>query len=419
MAEAEAVDVAIVGAGPAGLGAAIALRRQGVARVLVLEREAKAGGVPRHCGHPPFGLREFGRILTGPAYARRLVERAQAAGAAVRCGSSVVAIGPGARLSVTGPEGPAEIVARRAVLATGVRESSRHARLISGDRPIGVLTTGTLQAMVHLHGLIPFARPVIVGTELVALSSLMTCRKAGIRPVAMLEAASHPTARAPFLLYPRLLGIPVYYDMSLVEIRGQPRVEAVSVRGPDGAERALACDGVLLTGRFVPEATLARMGPLEVDPGSGGPVVDQHGRCSDPAWFAAGNLLRPVETAGWSFREGMRIGGAVAADLTGRLRSNGPCAQVRRGAGLKLVVPQRLALPMDGQGLDSLQLRVAEPVAGELRVLADGRLVWRRRVQLWPERRALVPLTDLRLPDTTRMVEIDLTQSPKAVLAGI
>ena len=113
MAEPETVDVAIVGAGPAGLGAAIALRRQGIARVLVLEREAEAGGVPRHCGHPPFGLREFGRVLTGPAYARRLVERVQAAGAMIRCGTSVVAIGPGARLSVTGPEGPVEIVARR------------------------------------------------------------------------------------------------------------------------------------------------------------------------------------------------------------------------------------------------------------------------------------------------------------------
>src|SRR3546814_7294688 len=53
-----------------------------------------------------------------------------------------------------------------------------------------------------------------------------------------------------------------------------------------------------------PEATLVRMGHLAFDPHSGGPVVDQFGRCSDPAYFAAGNLLRPVETAGWSWREG-------------------------------------------------------------------------------------------------------------------
>ena len=93
-------DVAIVGGGPAGLAAAIALRGRGVARVTVLEREATAGGVPRHCGHPPFGMRELGRVLTGPAYARRLVAMAMAAGADIRtgtCGDVARARRPSAR----------------------------------------------------------------------------------------------------------------------------------------------------------------------------------------------------------------------------------------------------------------------------------------------------------------------------------
>ena len=58
-------DVAIVGAGPAGLSAAVELKKQGVARVVVLERFEQAGGIPRHCGHPPFGMREFRRGLSG------------------------------------------------------------------------------------------------------------------------------------------------------------------------------------------------------------------------------------------------------------------------------------------------------------------------------------------------------------------
>ena len=96
--------------------------------------------------------------------------------------------GPGTRwwrsaqggITIAEANGVAELHARRGILATGVRESSRHARLISGDRPLGVITTGTLQAMVHLHHMAPFSRPVVVGTELVSLSALLTCRKAKI-----------------------------------------------------------------------------------------------------------------------------------------------------------------------------------------------------------------------------------------------
>ena len=65
--------VFVVGAGPAGLGVALALRRAGIERVTVLEREHTPGGIPRHCGHRTFGLGEFHRPLSGPAYAARLV----------------------------------------------------------------------------------------------------------------------------------------------------------------------------------------------------------------------------------------------------------------------------------------------------------------------------------------------------------
>lgn len=63
--EVENIDVAIIGGGPSGLSAAITLRKLGVGTVVVLEREPEAGGIPRHCGHPPFGLREYGWVYTG------------------------------------------------------------------------------------------------------------------------------------------------------------------------------------------------------------------------------------------------------------------------------------------------------------------------------------------------------------------
>lgn len=395
------IDVLLVGGGPAGIAAAVALRRQGLRRVVVLEREDAAGGVPRHCGHPPFGLREWGRVCTGPAHARRLVEWAQAEGVEIRLRSTVLALQPGAVLDTVSSAGRERLQARRVILATGARETPRSARLVPGDRPPGVMNTGALQAWVYLQGLAPFQRPLIVGTELVAISALLTCRKAAIEPVAMIEAARRPITRWPFALLPRWQGIAVHYGCELLEIRGGRRVESVLLQHADGRRSELACDGVLFTGGFVPEAALLRASHLLLDAATGGPQVDQFGRCSDPGFFAAGNLLRPIETAGWSFREGQRIGRAVADDLAGRLPAGEDQLAVVCAEGIRYAMPQRISLPLDGvlrPGLPELQLRVERETRGWLSVSALGRTLWRQRLHSLPERRILIPLRSLALP---------------------
>ncbi len=390
------IDVAVIGGGPAGLAAATALKEAGIGRVVVLEREPQAGGIPRHCGHPPFGMREFRRILRGPVYAARLVARAARAGVEIRTLATVAGIRPGGHLLVALPEGLVELAARRVIYATGVRETPRAARLIGGARVQGVMNTGALQSLVYLKRRRPFHRPVIIGSELVAFSAIMTCRHAGIRPVAMIEAAPRITARWPAALYPRLAGVRLLTGTRLLEIRGGPRVTGVRVAGPDGQRREIACDGVVLSGQFTPEASLARLGHLALDPGTGGPVVDQWGRCSDPSYFATGNLLRPVETAGWSWAEGRRCGQWVAEDLAGRLPAPSGALKLETGdPRLKYVMPQKIALPRSGSGMGDLQLRVTEPVRGELRALNGSGILWRRKIHALPERRLLVPLADL------------------------
>jgi thioredoxin reductase len=381
-------DVVVVGSGPAGLGAALALKARGVTGVVVLEREAAAGGVPRHCGHPPYGWREFGRVMAGPDYARRLVARAVDAGIAIRTRTTVTRLHPHGVLELASSDGVERLRARRVILATGVRETPRPPRLVGGDRPpAGVLNTGALQAYVHLEGLVPFRRPVVVGTELVAMSALLTCRQAGIRPVAMVEANEHVTTRAVFGLWPRLMGVPLRLATELAEVRGRARVEAVLLAARDGRRETVACDGVLFTGGFVPAAELIRASHLELDRGTGGPVVDQFGRCSDPSYVATGNLLRPVENAGWCHGEGRRVGGWVADDLAGRLPA-AAAVPVEAAAPLRFVVPQRVVPGVDG-GF-AFQLRLAAPVAGDLQLSSGTSVLQRRRLRALPERRVLL-----------------------------
>lgn len=389
-------DVVIVGAGPAGLSAAVRLRARGVRRVVVLDRESEPGGIPRHCGHYPYGVFEYGRLMKGPAYARRNVAAARSAGAIIVPNATVTALGQGPVLTVSTPLGLAEIAASRVLLCTGVRETSRAQRLIGGTKPGGILSTGALQGLVYLEGLKPFDRPVVLGTELVSFSALMTCRHLGIRPVAMIEPDVRTTARWPTGLYPRLLGVDLMLGTTIDQVQGRDKVEAVVVRGRDGASRTIETDGVIVSGGFRSESTLLRTAHLERDHRTGGPQVDQFGRCSDPAYFAAGNMLHPVETAGWCWREGRAVADAVADSLEGRLPDRSHAAKLATQSGtLKYVLPQVIVPGAPDAPLDRLQLRLARQAHGTL-MLRDAkgcRAI--RSIRSRPERRITVPLAKL------------------------
>ncbi len=385
-------DVIVVGGGPAGVAAALELKARGVAHVTILEREPALGGAPRHCTHSPFGMREFGRVYFGPAYARRLQRQAKDAGVDIRTGYSVVELGQDGTLQVTSARGVETLKARRIVLATGAREKPRSARLLPGDRPVGVITTGTLQSYAAFHGIMPFRRPLIVGSELVSFSALLTCLTHGARPVAMIEPEPEPLARSFFRWFPRLVGVTFHCRATLVDIRGSGRVEEADIRLADGRILTVTCDGVLLTGRFTPEAALLNASPVDVAAGSDGPMIDQDGRMANPIFFAGGNVLRAVETGGWSFREGRRVGAAIADDLA-REPCNAKAVPVTFADPLKLAVPTMVRPEgLDRPAFRDFQLRFTRRVQGRLSLHLDGTEVWSKSGLWLPERRVLVPI---------------------------
>ncbi len=394
-------DVIIVGGGPSGVGAALELRRRGVARVIVLDREPDLGGATRHCSHSPFGMREFGRVYFGGAYGRRLTREAADLGVDVRTGHSVVSLGMDGVLTVANARGVETLSARRVMIATGARETPRSARLVPGDRPLGVMTTGTLQSYVAFYDQMPFRRPLIVGTELVSFSAVLTCLGRRVWPAAMIEAEPYARSRELYTWLPTAAGIPVLKGAELVDIRGSRRVEAASIRR-NGRVSPIVCDGVLLTGRFTPEAALCRQSPLGVDPGSAGPAVDQDGRTANPVYFAAGNVLRGLDTGGWCFREGRAIGAAVAEDLA-RDGDAGAAVPVAFDDPVKLVVPGLLRRGgLAAPALRDFQLRVTRRVRGRLSLELDGKTVWSRDGAWMPERRILVPIP----PDAARAEQV-------------
>jgi thioredoxin reductase len=398
------VDVLIAGAGPAGLAAAIELRRLGVRDVLVADREEEAGGIPRHSAHTGYGLRDLHRVMTGPAYARHYREAASSAGAALRTGTQVdwpaagrgpIAIGPHGTISakLTSRSGIQDVHADAVLLATGCRERPRPARLVPGSRPPGVLTTGELQQRVFFYGQRLASRAVVVGAEHVSFSAMLTLLHAGARVTALVTDQARHQSFAAFRLAASLRWrVPVWTRTTVAEIAGRDKVSAVRLRDErDGSVCTVPCELVVFSGDWIPDHELARLAGADVDAGTRGPAVDTALSTSVPGMFAAGNLVHAAETADVAALSGRHTAAHIAAYLAARRSGDAD--------GPKLPVPIRVAEPLMWISPNGVSPASPYPPRGKfvlrssvfadrarLEVRQDGRLLQTAHARLVPGR---------------------------------
>jgi thioredoxin reductase len=379
--------IIVVGGGPAGLACALELRRRGL-EVTVLERERRAGGIPRHCEHQGFGLRDLHRLQSGPAYAKRYLELARAAGAEVLEESMVTGWTADGALEVTSPAGRETQRADAIVLATGCRERPRPARQVPGSRPEGVLTTGLLQQLVQ-RGLPVGRHALVVGAEHVSHSAVLTLRRGGAEVIGMTTELERHQSLAIARLAVR---VPLFTRTQVTAIHGSPRVEEVELTDlSGGATSRVACDTVVFTGDWIPDYELAVTLGLELDPGTRGPRIDTGLRTTRPGLFAAGNLLHGAEPADVAALSGRHAAAAVLswlADRTWPERVTIECREPLRWVAPN-AVSERLDLPSRGRFL----LRSSAFQRWPLIEIGQGqRLLWRDRVpRLVPGRSTSLP----------------------------
>jgi thioredoxin reductase len=399
-------DVLIVGAGPAGLAAAIELRRLGVGRVLVADRETEPGGVPRHCAHTGYGVRDLRRIMTGPAYARRYARAAAEAGAEVRCRTSVTAIAPDTadqdslneapgmlRATLTSPAGIASVTVGAVLLATGCRERPRSARLVPGDRPAGVMTTGELQQRVYLAGERVAGRALIIGAEHVSFSALLTLSHAGAQVAGLVTDQPRQQSFRLFRLAAALRWrTPVWTSTVISRIIGKQNVSAVELGDQRTGEiRRVDCDTVVFTGDWIPDHELARLVGARMDPGSRGPSVDTALRTSVPRLFAAGNLVHPAETADVAALTGRHAAHAIALALReGGSPAAPSCVPVRVAHPLAWIAPSMIAADLGPPPLGRFLVRGMDFRRAAIEVRQGNRLLGTQRIRLVPGRNSSV-----------------------------
>ena len=356
-------DVAVIGGGAAGIAAAASAAREG-ARVVLVDRESRQGGILKQCIHNGFGLHRFGEELTGPEYASR--ELATLDGLAVDMVrvASVLRIENGLEgvrdiaVETVSPAGERTIRAGAAVLATGSRERGAGALGTPGTRPAGVFSAGSAQNFMNLQGCAPGHEVVILGSGDIGLIMARRLTFAGAHVAGVFEI--NPTAsglRRNIVQCLDDFGIPLHTSTTVVGIEGKSHLEAVVVSKVDeryapieGTERRVPCDTLLLSVGLIPENALATEAGVALDPMTGGAIVDDRFETSALGLFACGNALHIHDLVDFVSDEGDHAGAAAARRALRRAvtpNATPPATTSRDGAvptcagdGVRYIVPQ-------------------------------------------------------------------------------
>lgn len=361
----EAIDVAVIGAGPAGLAAAIKAKKAGAEKVVIIERGEQPGGLLDQCVHNGFGLSYFKEDLTGPEYARRFIEKAMDLKVDFQLESMVLDLSAGKRITASSRKGLRVLYAKAVVLAMGCRERTRQQVMIPGTRPAGIFTAGTAQRYVNVEGYMPGKNIVILGSGDVGMIMARRLTLEGAKVEAVVEILPYMGG----LIRNEVqcvhdFDIPLYLEHTVTHVHGLKRVEAVTIAKVDkhqepiaGTEKTIECDTLLTSVGLIPENELSLKAGITLDPITGGPFVSNTMETSIPGIFAGGNVVHVNDLVDNVTMESEVAGTHAAAYAMGKVLPAKGKINLRAGENIRYVVPHAI----ESEKEVTICMRVKEP----------------------------------------------------------
>ena len=315
------IQAAIIGAGPAGLSAALELARCH-ANVCVFDENTRPGGQLFKQIHKFFGSKHHGAGTRGFRLGEQLLADCLEAGVEICLDHTVFGFFPDRKLGVANGTHSFAVTADKVLIATGATERPL---LFPGWTLPGVMGAGAAQTMININRVTPGERVLMIGSGNVGLVVSYQLLQAGAQVVGIVEALPKVNGYMVHANKVMRAGVPIYTSHTIQCAKGKDQVEqAVIVEiGPDfqeisGTEKALDVDTICLAVGLNPSVELARLAGCELIylPKMGGylPVHDERMRTTVPGVFVAGDVSG-IEEASTAMEEGRLAGIGMAWEL--------------------------------------------------------------------------------------------------------
>jgi len=381
-------DIVIIGAGPAGLAAA-KRATDCKAKVLLIEREAKLGGILKQCIHDGFGLTRFKEKLSGPEYAFREIASLRATDVEISTLTYVEGIvkeDGGFLLTLITREGISKVWTSKIILATGCRERTARQIAIQGSNPAGVFTAGAAQYYINVLGKMPTRRCIILGSGDIGLIMARRITLEGGSVEGVYEVKQTPSGLTRNLA--QCLDdfdIPLHLSHTVTRVFGDERLTGVEIASVDdkmhpiaGTERIVACDALIISVGLIPENEIAEKLGVSINPRTRGPYVDQTLMTMVDGVYSCGNALHVSDSADYVSESGETAGRDAASKKEEATRHLIP---VKIDARIGYVVPSHIDANSNLSDVIFYFRAASELENVNLLIEVDGKVVLKRKYQ--------------------------------------
>ena len=343
-------DLIVIGAGPAGLAAALKAKQLGLKKILIVERDNQLGGILNQCIHNGFGLHYFHQELTGPEFAYRLIEKLKDTGIETLTDTMVLDFDNNHNVTIINSSGCKILQTKAIILAMGCRERARGAIATAGTRNSGVFTAGTAQRYMNIDGYSVGKNVVILGSGDIGLIMARRMSLEGSKVLACVEINPYSAGlKRNIKQCLEDFNIPLYLSHTVTNIKGENgRVSEVTIaqvdekyKPIDSASKTIKCDTLLLSIGLIPENELSKKAGIIIDKKTKGAIVYENMETSISGIFACGNVCHVHDLADNVVYEA-ELAAKSAVNYINNLYLSNDSIEVEYDNNLSYVLPQHI-----------------------------------------------------------------------------